>query len=286
MYVYYSFFRCIRRTCCHILRPKVAQNDIHSNKGFSGKLEEFFLELADITRFSGTVFTQMFRRPFEREELGRLCYLFGNRSIGLIGITAFIMGLVLTVQTRPVLAKMGADIELPGIVFVSAVREIGPVITALIFAGKVGSGIGAELASMRVTEQVDAMEVTGTNPLKYLVVTRVLATTLMVPALVIFANGLALLGSIAGINIEGSMSARVFVTEAFDDLRYIDFIPAVIKTFIFGWAIGIISCYKGYFAKQGTQGVGRAANSAVVISSLAIFIIDLIVVQITEVIIS
>jgi phospholipid/cholesterol/gamma-HCH transport system permease protein len=108
----------------------------------------------------------------------------------------------------------------------------------------------------------------------------------MVPALVILADAIALIGSIAGINIEGNMSAQIFVMEAFDDTRYIDFIPAVIKSVFFGLAIGVISCFKGYFATQGTQGVGRAANSAVVVSSLAIFIIDLIVVQITEVIIA
>jgi phospholipid/cholesterol/gamma-HCH transport system permease protein len=260
--------------------------DNQENNKLTGRMQDFFLELAELSRFAWTSIMKMFQRPFERGELARLCYSFGNKSIGLIGITAFIMGLVLTVQTRPVLAKMGADIALPGIVFVSVIREIGPVITALIFAGKVGSGIGAELASMRVTEQIDAMEVSGTNPMKYLVATRVLATTLMVPALVILADGIALLGSIAGINIEGNMSAQMFIMEAFDDTRYIDFIPAVIKSVFFGLAIGVISCFKGYFATQGTQGVGRAANSAVVVSSLAIFIIDLIVVQITEVIIT
>ncbi len=260
--------------------------DYQDNNKLSGKLQDFFWELAELTRFTGTSIRKMFQKPFERGELARLCYLFGNRSIGLIGITAFIMGLVLTIQTRPVLAKMGADIALPGIVFVSVIREIGPVITALIFAGKVGSGIGAELASMRVTEQIDAMDVSGINPMKYLVSTRVLAATLMVPTLVIFADAIAMLGSIAGINIEGSMSVQMFIMEAFDDVRYIDFFPAVIKSVFFGLAIGVISCYKGYFASQGTQGVGKAANSAVVISSLAIFIIDLIVVQITEVIIS
>lgn len=256
----------------------------NSSKTGLSSLQYFFLELADITRFSGRIFREMFRKPSEREELARLCYQYGNKTIALIAITAFIMGLVLTVQTQPVLAKMGADIALPGIIFISIVREIGPVITALIFAGKVGSGIGAELASMRVTEQIEAMEVSGTNPLKYLVATRVLATTLMVPALVILASAIALLGSIAGINIEGSMSPKMFVMEAFDDLRYIDFLPAVIKTFFFGLAIGLVSCYKGYFATGGTQGVGKAANSAVVISSVAIFIIDLIAVQITEII--
>ena len=251
----------------------------------TGLLQIFFSELGALTRFAGSALREIFRKPSEREELARLSFLYGNKSITLVAITAFIMGLVLTIQTQPILAKMGADVALPGIIFISIVREIGPVITALIFAGRVGSGIGAELSSMRVTEQIDAMEVSGINPLKYLVATRVLACTLMVPALVMLGNGIALLGAIAGINIEGSMSAQMFIMEAFDDLQAMDFFPAVVKSFIFGLAIGIISCFKGYFAIGGTQGVGKAANSAVVVSSLAIFIVDLIVVQITEIVI-
>src|SRR5690606_18538246 len=107
----------------------------------------------------------------------------GYRSLSLVGITAFIMGLVLTIQSRPTLVEFGAESWLPAMVSVSIIREIGPVITALIFAGKIGSRIGAELGSMKVTEQIDAMEVSGTNPFKYLVTTRILSTTLMLPLL-------------------------------------------------------------------------------------------------------
>ena len=211
--------------------------------------------------------------------------MIGLKTLGLISITAFIMGLVLTMQTRPVLADLGADAWLPGVIMVAIMREIAPVITALIFAGKVGSGIGAELGSMRVTDQIDAMEVSGTNPMKFLVSTRVLATTLMVPILVFYADGVAFLGSFVGVNMGSSISVKLFVQQALDLLWYFDIIPATIKTFFFGFAIGVISCYKGYHTTGGTQGVGIAANTAVVISSLVIFIIDLIAVQITELII-
>ncbi len=248
------------------------------------KMEQFFWELADSFRFSGKAVREMFRRPFEWSELGRQCYFVGTKSLGLIGITAFIMGLVLTMQTRPVLLELGADSLLPGVVMVSMFREIGPVITALIFAGKVGSGIGAELGSMRVTEQIDAMEVSGINPMKYLVSTRVLTTTLMLPLLVFYADGIALLGSFIGMNIGGNISFDLYLYQALDQIWFLDFIPATIKTFFFGFAIGIVSCYKGYNAKGGTQGVGIAANTAVVISSVVIFILDLMAVQITELI--
>lgn len=249
------------------------------------ELQDFFYELADTFRFAGKATREMFRRPLEGEELLIQCYLIGYKTLALISITAFIMGLVLTLQTFPMLEDLGAEAELPGLICVSILREIGPIITALIFAGKVGSGLGAELGSMRVSDQIDAMDVSGTNPMKFLVSTRVLATTLMVPLLVIYADAIGMFGSFIGINLQGNVSVRLFIIQSFEDIRYYDIIPAIIKTFFFGYAIGLIGCYKGYTTSGGTQGVGRAANSAVVISSVVIFIIDLIAVQIAELVI-
>jgi phospholipid/cholesterol/gamma-HCH transport system permease protein len=167
-------------------------------------------------------------------------------------------------------------------VAVSIIREIGPVITSLIFAGKVGSGIGAELASMNVTEQIDAMQVSCTNPFKYLVVTRVLASTLMLPILVILADAIGLSGAFVGVNLKGHVSAYLFFSQIFQSLQFPDLFPAIIKTFFFGFAIGLIGSYKGYNSNKGTEGVGKAANSAVVFASLMVFLIDMIAVQITS----
>ncbi len=242
-------------------------------------------EIGEATRFTGRLFREMFRAPFEWSELGRQCFSVGYRSWGLISITAFILGLVLTMQTQPILKDLGAESVLPTMVFLSITVEIGPVITALIFAGRVGSGIGAELGSMRVTEQIDAMEVSGTNPMKFLVSTRVLATTLMVPILVIYADAISLLGSYVGMAAQQPISLNLFVTQAFEELDFNEFLPATIKTFFFGLAIGIISCFKGYYASKGTKGVGQAANAAVVISSLTVFVVDLIAVQLTRIIV-
>lgn len=247
-------------------------------------MEKFFEEVAKFSIFTLKAISYIFKRPFEFREFVRQCYVAGVKTLGLVSITAFIMGLVLTLQTRPVLVKLGAESILPGMVFISVLREIGPVIIALIFAGKVGSGIGAELSSMRVTEQIDAMEVSGTYPMKYLVSTRILATTLMLPVLVIYGDFLALLGSYLGIILNAGMSLKLFFNDAFSVIQFIDLIPAVIKTFFFGFAIGIISCYKGYYTNQGAEGVGNATNASVVYSSLSIFILDLIAVQITEII--
>ncbi len=167
-------------------------------------------------------------------------------------------------------------------VAVSIIREIGPVLTALIFAGKVGSGIGAELASMKATEQIDAMEVSGINPFKYLVVTRIVSATLMLPVLVILADAVSLYGAYVGVNLKGDVSFTLFFLEVFAKLAFSDVVPALIKTFFFGFAVGLISCYRGYHATQGTEGVGVASNAAVVQGSLTIFILDMVIVQITS----
>lgn len=246
-------------------------------------IKNIFIEIGLITRFSGKFFQELFKPRFEFSEFLRQCFYIGNKSLPLVAITAFIMGLVITIQSRPTLVEFGAQAWLPKMVSVSLIREIAPVITALICAGKIGSGIGAELGSMKVTEQIDAMDVSGTNPYKFLVVTRVMATTLMIPLLAILADGVSLYGSYLGANIHGLVSWDLFWNQVFDTLIYGDVLPSIIKTFFFGFAIGIIGCYKGFNSSKGTEGVGQSANSAVVISSLLVFIIDLIAVQITDI---
>lgn len=246
-------------------------------------LNKFLTETGNVTAFTIRFFREGFRPRYEWSELIKQCYIIGYKTLPLVGITAFIMGLVLTVQSRPTLEEFGAESYLPSMVALSVIREIGPVITALICAGKIGSSIGAELGSMRVTEQIDAMEVSGTNPFKYLVVTRVAACTLMLPVLVVIADFISLYASYIGVNIKDVVSLNLYYNNVFNSLVYGDLIPALIKTYFFGFAIGIIGCYKGYYSNKGTEGVGLAANSAVVVSSLLVFIIDLIAVQIADI---
>jgi phospholipid/cholesterol/gamma-HCH transport system permease protein len=246
------------------------------------KANSFLTELANFFLFLSRTVTETFSRDFEFREFLRQCFQIGNKSLPLISVTGIIMGLVLTIQSRPALAHFGAVSMLPGMVAISLIREMGPVITALICAGKIGSGMGAELGSMRVTEQIDAMEVSSTNPVKFLIVTRVLAATLMIPLLVLYADGLGLLGGWAGTNIKGDVTFILFFSQAFGQIHFIDFLPAILKTFFFGAVIGLVGCYKGYTAGRGTESVGIAANSAVVLSSLLVIIVDLIAVQITD----
>ncbi len=245
-------------------------------------IQDFFITITGITRFSGQFFKEVWKPPYEFAEVLRQAYQLGVNSLLLVSISGFIMGVVLTLQSRPTLAEFGAESFLPSMVSIAIIREIGPVITAMICAGKIGSGIGAELGSMKVTEQIDAMEVSGTNPFNYLVVTRVLAITFMLPVLVFYTDAIGLMGSYLGVNIEGNVSLQLFFANALDSVSFVDIVSATAKSFLFGFAIGIVGCYKGYHASKGTVGVGNAANSAVVVASLLIFIIDMIAVQITQ----
>ncbi|MCX6221841.1 MAG: ABC transporter permease [Bacteroidia bacterium] len=255
-----------------------------SNSTISKKAEvsNFLTDFADVLLFINSTIKETFSRNFEFKEFLRQCYQIGNKTLPLISITGIIMGLVLTIQARPSLAKFGADAMLPGMVAVSLIREMGPVITALICAGKIGSGMGAELGSMKVTEQIEAMEVSATNPMRFLVVTRVLAATLMIPLLILYADALGILGSWAGANIKGDVTFVLFFSQAFSHIEFIDFLPAFVKSVFFGAVIGLVGCYKGYNAGRGTESVGIAANSAVVLGSLLVLVVDVIAVQITD----
>jgi len=244
----------------------------------------FFTDVANVCLFIVRFFKESFSRNHEFKEFFKQCFQVGYKTLPLISVTGTIMGLVLTIQSRPVLIKFGAESLLSGMVATSIIREMGPVITALICAGKIASSMGAELGSMKVTEQIEAMEVSSANPMKFLVVTRVWAATLMIPLLVLYADGLGILGSWVGANIKGDFSFTLFFSQAFSHVDFYDLIPAFIKSFFFGIVIGLVGCYKGYNAGRGTESVGTAANSAVVIASLLVLIVDALAVQITDMI--
>jgi phospholipid/cholesterol/gamma-HCH transport system permease protein len=170
---------------------------------------------------------------------------------------------------------------LPSMVAISLIREMGPVITALICA-KIGASMGAELRSMRITEQIDALKVSSANPTKYLIAPKVLVATFMIPLLSIYADTMGILGSWAGANIKSDLNFVLFISQAFGTVTFLDFFPAIIKSFFFGAVIGLVGCYKGYSAGRGTESVGIAANTAVVTASFFVILVDLIAVQITD----
>lgn len=247
------------------------------------KFKTFFIEIGELTFFAKRFFSEAVSPPFEFKELLRQCYNMGNKTLLLVSVTGFILGLVFTLQSRPTLLEFGAVSWMPSMVSISIVREIGPVIIALICAGKISSGIGAELGSMRVTEQIDAMEVSGTNPFKFLVVTRIMAATLMLPLLIIFGDAIALYGSALIENLKGDVSFQLYFNKVFDALEFSDILPATVKSFFFGFAIGLVGSFKGYTCKKGTVGVGEASNSAVVYTSMLLFIIDFIAVFVSDI---
>ena len=179
--------------------------------------------------------------------------------------------------------EFGAVSYMPNMVGIAFVREIGPMVTALICAGKIGSSIGAELGSMKVTEQIDAMEVSGTNPFRFLVVTRVWACILMLPILIIAADTVGLIGSYFIESTRGDVTMKLYFNRAFGAMAYGDIVPATIKSFFFGLVIGVVGCYKGYNSGKGTAGVGTAANTAVVLASLLLFLVDFVAVLVADI---
>ncbi|ERM83393.1 ABC transporter permease [Rhodonellum psychrophilum GCM71 = DSM 17998] len=245
-------------------------------------LDKFFTGLADAFAFVKRFFQEIWFPPYEFKEILRQCYEIGYRSLPLISLTGFIVGIVFTNQSRPSLSEFGATSWLPSLISVAVVRAMGPLVTALIAAGKVGSSIGAEISSMKVTEQIDAMEVSAINPYKYLVVTRVIATTLMLPILVMYTDFLALMGSYINVSQNELVSMSTFFVQVFEAISFLDIFSSIIKSLFFGFTIGIVSCYKGYNSTKGTEGVGKAANASVVMSMFLIFIEELLSLQIVN----
>ncbi|RVT99849.1 ABC transporter permease [Mucilaginibacter limnophilus] len=245
------------------------------------RVTDFFVDLYKIGGFTARFFKEAFVPPFEFREIVRQCFEVGVKSFSLITLTGFIVGVIFTKQSRPSLSEFGATSWLPSLVSIAILKALAPLVTALIAAGKVGSGIGAELGSMRVTEQIDAMEVSGTKPFKFLVCTRVIATTLCIPLLATYVALIALLGAFLNVNTNEGTSYSAFMSDVFEPIGFIDINQSLVKAIVFGFTIGIVGCYQGYHSNKGTEGVGKAANNAVVIAMFLIFIEEILIVQIT-----
>lgn len=258
-------------------------NSIPSEKFLiTKKLDNFFIGLYSGCQFALRFFKEVFKPPYEFKEIIKQCYEVGYKSLGLITLTGFITGLVFTKQSRPSLSEFGASSWLPSLVAIAIIRALAPLVTALICSGKVGSQIGAELGSMKVTEQIDAMEVSATNPFKYLVVSRVLATTIMIPLLMCYTGGVAMMGAFLNVHQNEMTSLITFFQQAFDKISFLDIFSSLVKSIVYGFTIGIVGCYKGFNATNGTEGVGKAANSSVVLSMFLIFVEEILIVQITN----
>jgi phospholipid/cholesterol/gamma-HCH transport system permease protein len=248
------------------------------SKGLDTYFEGVYAGYQFVLRF----FKEAFVAPFHWREIINQCFQIGLKSLSLITLTGFIVGTVFTKQSRPSLEQFGATSWLPSLIGIALVRALAALVTALICAGKVGSSIGAELGSMKVTEQIDAMEVSAINPFKYLVVTRVIACSITIPILALYCTFMGLVGSFVNVHTEEATTIWTFLNNAFSQITFLDLFASVFKSLLYGFTIGIIGCYKGFNATQGTQGVGRAANEAVVLAMFLMFIEEIIVVQMSN----
>ncbi|PKK36963.1 ABC transporter permease [Siphonobacter sp. SORGH_AS_0500] len=250
------------------------------------RINRFFLDLHDVFLFVVRIFKEAFLPPYEFKEIVKQCFEVGVKSLPLISLTGFITGIVFVNQSRPSLSEFGAVSWLPSLIAIAIVRALAPLVTSLIAAGKVGSNIGAELGSMNVTEQIDAMEVSATNPFKFLVVSRVIATTTMIPLLTVYTTMLALLGGFINIHQNEATSFQTYFTQVFNTVTFTDVFASLTKSVVFGFTIGAVGCYKGFHSSKGTEGVGKAANTSVVLSMFLIFIEELLSLQIVMALIS
>lgn len=249
--------------------------------GQRGAVFSFLEKAGELVSFTLEFLRTFWRRPFEGRELLRQMEEVGLRSFMLTGVTGIAIGIVLAMQSRGSLVRFGAESMLPNMLALSVVKEIGPVITSLVLAGRLGAGIGAEIGSMRVTEQIDALEVAALKPMNYLVATRVLACVIMFPVLTVWTDAIALFGGYLESLIAAGTDYRLFLSSAFESLRMSDLLVDTLKTSIFGLIVGLVSCFLGFTVRGGTREVGQAAMQAVVASSLLVLLADVVVVRIS-----
>jgi len=238
-----------------------------------GELAAFIARLARCT----------FSAPFYWRELLEQMHEIGTRSLPLVVLASASTGVVLSLQTRESLVRFGAKSLLPVVIVMTILKESGPIITALVVCGRVGAGIGAQLGSMKVTEQIDAIEVSAVNPFRLLVVTRVVACILMLPLLTVVADASGILvGWLANTLIEHVALGR-FLADGFKRITFIDFLPSTARTAIFGFIIGLMGCFQGMRTKGGTEGVAASATSAVVLASLMVIVADVVLVRLLQI---
>lgn len=215
-----------------------------------------------------------FTPPFKKDRVIEQAKKTGYDSLPLVSLVAVFIGFIFALQTAYFMQRLGSEIYIASLVALSVVRELGPVITALVVAGRVGAGNTAELGSMQVTEQIDALETLATDPIKYLVVPRFLALTIMLPLLTLYANAIGILGSYLICVLRLGISSGMYWRVTFDAILYKDLFTGLFKTIFFGMIIAFVSCYEGFNVEGGAEGVGKATTRSVVLSFIMIIIAD------------
>ncbi|MEA2562818.1 MAG: phospholipid/cholesterol/gamma-HCH transport system permease protein [Acidobacteriota bacterium] len=239
-----------------------------------GAFERYFTEMGRFIQLVGRIFAWTPRRPYDVRELFRQMVKVGFNSIPVVLLTAMFTGMVMALQMFTVLRRINAESFVGSGVSLSMVRELAPVLSGLIVAGRAGSAMGAELGTMRVTEQIDALEVMATDPVHYLVVPRVWAGTIMLPLLVVMANGVGILGGyIVSVVLMGA-NPVTYTDRSFQFMDTNDVLSGLIKAAVFGFLLAAIGCQQGFYTSGGAEGVGRSTTSAVVVASIAILVAD------------
>jgi phospholipid/cholesterol/gamma-HCH transport system permease protein len=239
----------------------------------------FFAWFGDLGIFFWQVARATVTPPFEWRELIRQLDEVGSKSLMLVSLAGAATGVVLSMETRSSLTRFGAKSVLPAAIVWAIIQEMGPIITSLVVSGRVGAGIGAELASMKVTEQIDAIEASAINPYRLLASTRILACVLMLPLLTLAADACGVLSGWFAEALTEPLSLQQFLHSGFNGATFNAFLPPTFKTAVFGLIIGLVACFQGMRTQGGAEGVGRAATSSVVLSSLFVILADVVLVK-------
>ena len=236
-------------------------------------------DIGDAALFAAKAFREVFIPPFEFRETIRQIYELGLKSAPLIGVAGMAVGVVLSMHTRASLERFGAESMIPAGLAMALVRETGPLTAGLLLSGRLGAGIGAELGAMRVTEQIDALEASAVDSFRYLVVTRVIACVIALPILTTLMNFAGMVGGFLAETTATGMSLSLYFNRAFSLIDMSDYVPATLKTMVFGFIIATTSSYLGFTTESGTEGVGRASTRAVVLSSILIIVSNVLLVR-------
>jgi phospholipid/cholesterol/gamma-HCH transport system permease protein len=244
----------------------------------TGQIGSRILSMIHFAGSFGLLCAQMFREclypPFYFNLVVEQLFYIGVRSILLVGVTGLATGSVMALQFGYGLARFGGKLYVPKVVALTILREMGPVFTSLLVAGRIGSGIASEIGSMKVTQQIDAIRALGTSPIKRLVIPRVIACLIAFPILTLFADYIGLFGAMAVSMKELSINNEYFITKAIETLRSYDLLTGMAKTTVFAFFISVAACWKGLNTEGGTQGVGNSTTWIVVTSSIFIMISD------------
>jgi len=237
-------------------------------------VEGFFEEMGRFFQLVGRIFAWTPRPPYDWRELLRQMVKVGVDSVPVVFLTALFTGMVLALQTFSVLRRFNAESFVGSLVALSMVRELSAVLSGLIVSGRAGSAMGAELGTMRVTEQIDALEVMATDPVHYLVVPRVWATTIMLPLMVVMGNGVGIMGGYTVAVVLMGANPVSYLDKSFQYMDSSDLFSGVIKAAVFGFLLAAIGCQQGFYTTGGAEGVGKSTTAAVVVASIAILISD------------